>query len=333
MARTVNLALIGCGGNGRGHAQRSRQLDGVRMRAFVDVREAAAQALAAEFDGAYATSDVVRVLRDDQIDAVLISTHHDSHPALAIAAAEAGKQVFVEKPLALTVEECERIAEAVSRVGIQLMVGFKMRFMPAIQEVRRRLPKPLLLVGQMMDNRWPDTSWAQDPRTGGGNVLSQGVHNLDLLYYLAASGEPTSIYAAGGTLTHDPASTAVIDNVFGVIRFAGGCVASLLNGDAGQPPYTSKFFYEVFDGQRTATLYERCHRVNFGGKEPGDWRAEDALPGEDPEGFVQELAEFVACVRENRPPTVGARVEDGIRATRLALAAFQSVRTGEVVRL
>jgi myo-inositol 2-dehydrogenase/D-chiro-inositol 1-dehydrogenase len=309
---------------------RSRQLAAVRLTAFVDVRESSAQTVAEAFPGAYATTDVERIWRDDAIDAVLISTHHDSHPALAIAAAQAGKHVFVEKPLALTVEDCERVEAAVSRAGVQLMVGFKMRFMPAVQEVRRKLPKPLLLVGQMMDNRWPDHSWAQDPRTGGGNVLSQGVHNLDLLYYLASSGEPESIYAAGGTLTHRGAE--VIDNVFGVIRFAGGCVASVLNGDAGSPPYTSKFFYEIFDGARTATLYERCHRVRFTGVEPAEVQAETQFPNEDPEGFVQELAEFVDCVRHNRAPTTGARVADGTRATRLALAAFQSVRSGLPVR-
>ncbi len=331
MAKTVQLALIGCGGNGRGHAVRSLQIDGVRMRAFADVREPAATAMAEEFDCAYATTDVARIFRDDSIDAVLVSTHHDSHPALAIAAAEAGKHVFVEKPLALTVEDCERIEAAVSRAGVQLMVGFKMRFMPVVQEVHRLLPRPVLLVGQMMDNRWPDTSWAQDPRTGGGNVLSQGVHNLDLLYYLAASGEPESIYAAGGTLTHQ--GTEVIDNVFGVIRFRNGCVASLLNGDAGSPPFTSKFFYEVFDGARTATLYDRCHSARLTGGEPTELRAAEAFAGEDPEGFVQELREFVECVRENRPPIIGATGKDGTRATRLALAAFASVRSGEVVRL
>jgi myo-inositol 2-dehydrogenase/D-chiro-inositol 1-dehydrogenase len=326
----VRLALIGCGNLGKLHVGNGRRVEGAHMVAFADVREAAAQALAADFPDSYATSDVTRIWRDDGIDAVLICTHHDSHPDLAVAAAEAGKHIFVEKPLALTVAECERIEAAVARAGVQLMVGFKMRFMPLIQEVRRRLPQPLLLVGQMMDGRWGDTHWAQDPHTGGGNVLSQGVHNLDLLWYLANGGEPESIYAAGGTLTHR--DTEVIDNVFGTIHFRDGCVAALLNGDAGLPSFTSKFFYEVFDGTRTATLYDRCHRARFDGRDAGELRAEDAFPDEDPEGFPQELAEFVDCVRNNCPPTIGATARDGTRATRLVQAAFTSVRTGQVVR-
>lgn len=329
MASTVRLALIGCGGNGRGHAMRSRALTGARMVAFVDVREDAAKELAAQFEGAYATSNIGQVLRDDRVDGVIISTHHDSHPALAIAAAEAGKQILIEKPLALTVEDCQRIEEAVARAGVQLMVGFKMRFMPVVQMVRKLMPRPILLYGQIMDNRWSATSWAQHPRTGGGNVLSQGVHNFDLLYYLAASGEPESIYAAGGTLTHT--DTEVIDNIAGVIRFRDGCVATILNGDAGTPPFTSKFFFEVFDGKRAASLYDRCHQVRLSG-EAAEIRADTAFPGEDPEGFVQELAEFIDCVREKRPPAIGATAADGTRATRLALAAFASVRTGEPVR-
>jgi predicted dehydrogenase len=98
------------------------------MRAFVDVRREAATALAGEFEGAYAAEDVARVLRDDSVDAVLICTHHDSHAPLAIAAAQAGKHIFVEKPLALTVEECRQVEEAAARAGVQVMIGFKMRF-------------------------------------------------------------------------------------------------------------------------------------------------------------------------------------------------------------
>ena len=331
MAGEVRLAVVGCGNLGALHAGNCRRVEGVRPIAFADAQEAAAQTLAAGFADSYATADVARVWRDDDVDAVLICTHHDSHPDLAVAAAEAGKHVFVEKPLALTVAECERIEAAVARAGVQLMVGFKMRFMPLIQEVRRRLPRPLLLVGQMMDGRWGDTHWAQDPRTGGGNVLSQGVHNLDLLWYLAGGGEPESVYAAGGTLTHR--DTEVIDNVFGTIRFRPGCVAALLNGDAGRPSFTSKFFYEVFDGTRIATLYDRCHRASFDGPDGGELRAEEAFPDQDPEGFVQELAEFVECVRNNRPPVIGATARDGTRATRLVHAAFESVRGGNVVRL
>src|SRR5262249_11762287 len=126
VARTVELALIGCGSNGRGHALRSRQIEGARVRAFIDVREAAARSLAAEFEGAYATTDLARALRDDAIEGVIISTHHDSHPSLAVAAATAGKHLLIEKPLALTVTECQRIEEAVARAGVRAMVGFKM---------------------------------------------------------------------------------------------------------------------------------------------------------------------------------------------------------------
>lgn len=330
MSSEVRLGLVGCGGNGSGHARRSREVDGARMVAFADAREGAARALAAEFPGAYATTDPARIFEDSRVDAVIVSTHHDSHAELAIAAARAGKHLLVEKPLALTVEECRRIEEAVDRSGVRAMVGFKMRYMPLVQEVHRLLPRPILLVGQIMDNRWADDWWAQDPRSGGGNVLSQGVHNFDLLCYLAGA-PPTRIYADGGTLTHR--GTDVIDSVFGVIRFENGCVASILNADAGTPAFTSKFFCEVFDGERTATLHQRCHRGRIGGAVERALDAAADFPGEDPEGFVQELAEFVACAREDRAPTIGASLADGTQATRLALAAFESVRTGEAVRL
>lgn len=331
MSTTIGVAMIGCGSIGRAHAHRLREQPGVVVRGCVDLQANAARALADEIEGAYAALEVDAVLRDDLVDAVVISTHHDSHARLAVAAAEAGKHIFLEKPLALTREECDLVQNAVLRTGVQLMVGFKMRFMPVVQAVRQLIPAPRLVLGQIMDNRWPDDFWAQDPVKGGGNVASQGVHSFDLLWYLAGpNAEPDSVYAAGGTWTHQ--NPDVIDNVAGVIRFTNGCVGVVLNGDAGQPTFTSKFFFELFDGARTATLFDRCHNARLGGVEPSEIRATEAYPDEDPEGFTQELREFVACVREGRPSVIGASASDGTRATRLALATFRSVRTGEVVK-
>src|SRR5690606_9491092 len=153
-------------------------------------------------------------------------TRHDSHAALAIAAAKAGKHILIEKPLALSIEDCEAVAEAVEKTGVTLMPAFKMRYYPLIRRAKEFIPEPMLVVGQLMDNRWADESWTQDPVQGGANVHSQGCHMADLIRFLAGS-EPTEIWAAGGAFTHP--GHPCIDHCVASIRFHNGRAASWIN--------------------------------------------------------------------------------------------------------
>lgn len=329
--RPISLGVIGCGAMARAHLRNAVQHPGIRLRAYADAVPAAAQRCLDEFGGTYAGDDARRILRDDAVDAVLVATHHDSHRDLAIQAARAGKHVLVEKPLAMTVGDCRQVEEAVERAGVVLMVGFKLRYAPLVQAARRWAPQPRLLVGQMMDNPWPDTSWAQDPLKGGGNVLSQGCHTFDLLTYLAGD-VPVQVFAAGGTFTHDPAATSVIDNLVGTVTFASGAVAAVIQGDAGSPDAVSKFFFELFDGRQAVQLYNRLHQMTLSGPAHRPAKQLDAAgmaPGADPEGLAQELAEFARCAATGTPPSIGATAPDGTRATAVALALFESVRSGQ----
>ncbi len=316
------------------------QLPPLQVRAYADANVEAANRFLHEFGGAYSTGDPQQLLHDDSLDAVLIATHHDSHASLAIAAVAAGKHVLVEKPLAMTVADCRRVEDAVARAGTLLMVGFQRRYAPLVQDARRRVERPLVLVGQLMDNRWSDGHWAQDPITGGGNVVSQGCHAFDLLSYLARS-EPVQVFAAGGTLTHDPSMTQVVDNLVGTIAFESHAVAAVIQGDAGMPEHVSKFFFEVFDGRQAIQLYDRLHRMMLSGPghQPGRYLSvadltasddtRDVNPRDDPEGLAQELADFVQCASSGAAPTIGATARDGTRATAIALALIESVRTGK----
>jgi predicted dehydrogenase len=320
----MNLALIGCGSLGKTHARCISQIDGARFIAWCDVVDAAAQAALDEFGGEYATTDVQRVLDDDRIEAVYICTLHDSHASLAIAAARAGKHILIEKPLALNMTDCEAIAREVEKAGVYLMPAFKMRYYPLVQQAHAFIPKPMLIVGQMMDNRWSDDKWAQDPIKGGANVHSQGCHTTDILRYFAG-GEPQTIWAAGGAMTHP--GHACIDQCVASIRFDNGCVASWIQGDAGLGPFTSKFFFELFSGDgKVVQLHDRLKRATFtdNGKTWTEQR-------DDEEGFQLENQEFIAALREKRPPALDA--DDGIQATRIVLAADEAIRTSAVQSL
>ena len=319
----LKFGLVGCGMLGRIHSECVAKIPGARFIAYADIVEAAAQSLLSDFGGEYATTDPGKIFSDDRIDAIYICTQHDSHAPLAIAAARAGKHILVEKPLALTMDECEAVAAAVEESGVMLMPAFKMRFYPLIVMAHDFIPEPQVLVGQMMDARWGDDSWAQDPITGGANVHSQGCHTTDILRYMAGS-EPKRIWAAGGTFTHP--GHPCIDQCVASIQFANGHAASWIQGDVALSQFTSKFFFELFGDGRSVQLYDRLKKATFFDGEK-TWTEE--RPEE--EGMLLENKEFISALLEGRQPSLTAH--DGLQATRIVLAADKAIRTGEVQEL
>ena len=328
MSRTIKMALIGCGGMGRSHLRSAREVPELEFVCYADAVEEAAASACHEFGGRYHTTDVEAIMRDDDVEAVLIATHHDSHPPLAIRAAQAGKQIFLEKPMALTIEDCLKIEEAVDKAGVKLMMGFKFRFAPLVASVKQMVPHPLVTVGQSLHSAMK--GWPLTPERGGGPVLSNGCHAFDLVYWLNES-EPVLISAAGGPLTHP--EHGLVDNAAVSVQFENGSIAAIIAGDSGDARYTSKFFFEVLDGRRTATLYERCHKAQLSGCEVDSLSVEELPPplSTDPEGTRAELQAWARCLLEDTDSPVGPR--DGTRATAMVLKAFESIRSGRTQEL
>ena len=311
----LRAGLIGCGAIGGVHSEAVAGLEGIRMAAFCDVVEEKARTLCARYGGDYATDDAGRILSDDALDTVYICTHHDTHADYCIRAAEAGKNVLVEKPLALTVEDCRRIGDAVEREGIRLFTAFKMRYYPMIQKARELIPEPLMVVMQMMDNRWGD-SWANDPVLGGGNVYSQGCDSCDLLRYVAGS-DPEEVYAAGGNY-YQP--NGRLDNLTATFRFENGAAGCWIQGDANRPELTSKLFMEIFAENRSVLLTDRFCALTFTetGREPVVFRGEEG-------GFVEENRLFVDALQTGAP--MAADHVDGLMATLMMIQAGRSVES------
>ena len=318
MPSPLNVAIIGCGSIGETHSQCLSRIDGVRLHAFCDVEQRRARSLCAKFGGTYSTGDPGRVMQDDTVQAVYICTHHDTHSSLAIRAAQARKDVMMEKPLALTLQECYDVGNAVEKSGITLMTGFKMRYYPAVSRARQFIPTPLVTIAQMMDARWPDDFWANDPVRGGGNVMSQGCHTMDLVCHLNGA-TPVRIHAEGGNFTH--AGKSIIDNIVATIQFDNGSVAAVAQGDSGQTPFVSKFSFQMTDGRKSAHLRNRLKTITL-------FDGETTSEVSDPEeyGFQEENNDFIRSLHTHTPPPITHR--DGLRATLLILKAFESLKTG-----
>lgn len=305
------------------HLRALQYIDGIRAVAYCDVDVSRADSFFVEYGGGYATNDPSRIFRDPDIDVVYICTYHDTHADLSIRACNAGKHVMLEKPMALTVEECELIGEAVEENGVILMSAFKLRYTPMVERAVAFLQNPLMIIAQVTDSRWPDKFWAQQPVIGGGNVMSQGVHAFDLVCHLMSS-EPVSVFATGGAITHPDAET--MDTIAATIRFANGHVASLAITDAGATPYVSKFSFQTMDGVKSVHLHDRLKSATFYDGDKSHTEHDD-----DELGVFAENHAFVHAVNSGKQPPTGWR--EGLRATRLAIACADSIRTGLPVRI
>jgi predicted dehydrogenase len=287
------------------------------MTAFCDVNLENAKKLYDKFGGDYYTDDIERILKDDSLSAVYICTYHDTHAELAKKCCTYGRNIMMEKPLALTTKENYEVAEAIEKSKILFMVGLKARFYPTVKKAKEFLKNPLVTIGQMIDTRWEDNFWANDPIKGGGNVLSQGCHSMDLIFYLNNS-EPESIFAFGGNLNHPRLD--IIDNITATIKFKNGSIASVTQGDSGFAPLVSKFSFQIFDGMKSVHLYNRLKSARF-------YDGEKFFDYEDNEeyGFLEENRYFIDCLQKNKIPEVSWK--DGLRATLMVLKTFESIKT------
>jgi len=320
---------------GTRHARSLKALGNAEIVLFADVIEERAAKLQAEIGSGTVVSNVHQAWEDPRVDAVIIATHHDSHPDFAVRAANGGKHIFIEKPLSLTLEGAHQVVEPVQKNKVNLMVGFQARFATLVQQAKAHIPNALVSTGQIVDPRWGDTSWAQSPERGGANVLSQGVHTFDLLCHFHEA-RPVAIAAGGGTFTHP--GSPLIDSVVSTILFADGSTAAAVIGDFGPAHHVKKSFYQVFDGRgKSATLFDYYAGLTVGeGRDVVKTTTVEQLTGEEKEdylGYRQEMREFVHSIIERRPLQRGATEVDGLFATALALGAFQSIRHHKFVDL
>ena len=167
--------------------------NGARLTGIASSGGVSAAHFGRKFGFLRATTDADELIDSREIDTVVIGTRHDSHARFVIQALQAGKSVFVEKPLALTMEEIERIAAAWSASGPpeerrHVMVGFNRRFAPQIKKMKTLLEgvrEPKSFIVTVNAGAIPANHWTQDPKVGGGRIIGEGCHFVDLLRFLA----------------------------------------------------------------------------------------------------------------------------------------------------
>lgn len=200
----------------------------------------------------YCTTDYKKILEDTTINAVIIATRNDLHAKMAIEALEAGKDVFVEKPLATNITNLHAVKEAWEKSGRMIMVGFNRRHSPYIKKIKefyQGRASPLMINYRVNAGQIPKEHWAHDEEQGGGMLISEVCHFVDTMQYLCGS-PPWSVYARSPEFS-DPGKS--LDNLQVLLSFKDGSTGTITYATTGDNAY-SKEQVEVFCDQSVAML-------------------------------------------------------------------------------
>jgi myo-inositol 2-dehydrogenase / D-chiro-inositol 1-dehydrogenase len=326
----VRVGLVGAGRIGTSHATLlARRVPGARLVAVADPRPSAALALADAL-GCCAVNDPADLFADPEVEAVVIAASAEAHADLIVAAAAAGKAVFCEKPMGLTIEEIDRGVEAARIAGVALQVGFNRRFSADFAAAHQLVSKGKIGTPQLMRSLTRDPGLANPAGVPPWTVFLQTlIHDFDTLLWLNPGAEPVSVYATADALVAPAFKGAgLLDTAVVVITFDNGAIAvaeasfsAVYGYDVRGEVFGSAGMVSMGEGARTSLVHST-----------GTGRHVHTIRGDIElflDAYTAEFVEFTDAVREGRTPAVTG--VDARRALILALASIESVKTAAAV--
>ena len=309
---TLGFGLIGCGGVTRGHLPNILKAPQMRLVATMDLSEDAAKTRAEEGGADYYTTDLDRVLSDSAVDAVLVCSTHDTHAEIVVKACAAGKHVFVEKPLAMTMEEARRVQQAVHEAGVQLMSGWWFKYSPVTKRLRQVIDQPRLV---LFTCRIPPAGVRGKGVYGRDGILDNSGYNLHWIWHVMRS-QPIEVYAMG--LDGSASNTSTI-----LIRFENGGMGNSVYSAVGMGGFLPKHYAEVLAGDVSAATARFGNLVFAGTDEPG------IEHNEYHNGFDEEMEMFAQLCLEGGPSQMDAW--EAAIPTLIFEKAVESMRSGQPV--
>lgn len=324
-AESVRLGLIGAGAYAKAMLLPNLKASGVEFQAIATASGVTARDIGAKYGFRRTLSSADEVINDAGVNLLMIATRHDLHAELARRSLESGRHTFVEKPLALNDEELESVLEAAMRVPAQLMVGYNRRFSPharAALEFFKDRTAPLSIAYRVNAGRIPREHWTQDPREGGGRIIGEVCHFIDLMQFLTSS-RVTRVYAeAIKSRNHQIVEE---DSVMITLRFAdgsNGSIAYLAEGDKALHKERVEIFGErrvfVIDDFRSAAMYR-------------DGREETLKARAQDKGQANEIRAVCAVVLEGTPAPIS--LSDLATTSRATFRIRESLRTGQALEV
>ena len=340
----LRIAVIGAGYMGRKHLQYLSASADCRLLALVDPDPAAQRA--AHEHGARYCRDIGELLSGEPIDGAIVAAPTGLHEEVGLRCIDAGVPALIEKPICATVESAERLNRAAEQAGVPLLVGHHRRYNPAAAAAKRLLDAGALgrLVGisaiwcVCKPDSYYEAEWRRQP--GGGPVLTNLIHEIDLLRYLAGD-----IIEVAGFTANAVRGFATEDSAALTLRFVGGALASVVMSDCAPSPWS----WEQASGESPQFPANEQNPIRLFGTDAAlefprltVWRYRGAkswtspldsaavrVPGGD--AFALQLAHFAAVIRDRATPLVSGR--EGQRTLAVTLALFEAARTGRGVTL
>ncbi len=327
LPKKLSVGVAGLGRIGRLHAEVFfSKVENACLVAVMDVIEDLAKGVASIY-GVKAYTDYQKMLADDEVEAVVICTPTWLHKDMIIQAAEAGKHVFTEKPMTVTVKEADEVLSKVSKAGVKLQVGYMRRFDYAFSQAKKAIEegsigKPLVFIGLARDPSAPP-GWAADPKKSGGIFLDMLSHDFDMARWLMGS-EVKRVYVNGGAYLWDEIKEKgdldVVNINFEFENGALGFIHGTRKNTFGYYLRTEVYGSEgtVFVGAAADPMYSIGTKdgMTYGGYQWFMKRFYDA--------YVEEDRHFAEVVLEDKEPLISGI--DGKRAVEIAEACWKSVK-------
>lgn len=317
-AGQLAFALVGAGNLAKwAHLPILQKMSDARLHAVYSASGMRGKSYARRFGASYATSEYEQILNDSAVDVVMIMSRNKDHADQAEAALRAGKHVFLEKPMALTEEECRRLVRAVDETGKQLTVGFNRRFAPFYMEQKRAVTRrsvPAVINCRVNSPGFTSGYWATDASQGGA-IVGEGCHFVDLMTWMLDA-EP--VWVSATTLPSGKAEPIGEHNLVGNIEFADGSVASLTYCTVGSKSSGGERVEAWIPGMGSIVEDFKWLQTRGGMRRTkSKWFAE--------KGYGAQLESFVKSIKAGSQPAITVR--DGARATVVCLALLESAAT------
>jgi len=334
MTKKVNFGIIGAGRIGTVHAEGiSTRIATAAVFAISDISPEAAQLCASRLVIPLATRNHRDLLENPAIDAVVICSSTDTHTQFICEAAEAGKHIFCEKPIALDLPAIDKALATVARCSVKLQIGFNRRFDSNFRHIQEtvaagKIGTPHLVRITSRDPAPPPISYI---KVSGGIFLDMTIHDFDMARYLIG-GEVTELYAAGGVLV-DPAigEAGDIDTAVITLRYTNGAIGIIDNSRKA-----------VYGYDQRAEVFGSAGSIESQNKTPYNTICSTAagVQGVNPlyfflerymDSYAAEMRAFIDCIQNDAPSPVSGL--DGRIPVVMGLAAWKSYREQRPVKL
>jgi len=335
----IKLGIIGCGEIAIHHAERIRKVPGLKIISGADICEKARQQFADKFNLDRTFTDYRKMLMEADLDAVAVCLPSYFHKEAAVAAAKAGKHVFCEKPIAMTVPHAEAIIDTCRRAKVLLMVGFVRRFDKDFGTFHRLVQSGVIgrpvIWRDIRAGSGAQTDWFFDLKKGGGPFMDGCVHNYDFAHGIF--GRACSVIGSlirfraftapdTGTICirYEKGDELHISWSWGLPAGTSGIVGSDIIGPRGSIRFPGSFPNELLPENFDSKRYGAYLITTADGKNK-------VVRFQKKDMFLQEWRHFADCIRNGKQPLTGGK--EGLEALKVALAALRAGATGRKVNL